>query len=252
MSLQWTLVATFLYFEVGFIFVLLLPFISATRWQQIFKSRLAKALTSYASIYFNVILVALILLLLDAIREIVKYKTKLNTSNDPQNQSLHYGPTMELVKEFRAQRNFYISGTALFLWFVMKRILAFITQTAQLIADGKASKAQAESATRAAASLLEAQNQPQSSCTESKTTSTENTSVSSGTASADQRFLFEKEEEIKQLQQSLKITKLNLETMVKQSESVSREYDNLLKEHAKLTLKLEKLEYGNNDNKKNH
>ena len=63
MTLQWTLVATFLYFEVGFIFILLLPFISPTRWQQIFKSRLVKALTSYAGIYFNVILVALILLL---------------------------------------------------------------------------------------------------------------------------------------------------------------------------------------------
>lgn len=64
MTLQWTLVATFLYVEVGFIFILLLPFISATRWQSIFRSRLVKALTSYASIYFNVILVALILLLL--------------------------------------------------------------------------------------------------------------------------------------------------------------------------------------------
>jgi hypothetical protein len=63
------------------------------------------------------------LILLDAIREIVKYKTKLNTSNDPQNQSLHYGPTMELVKEFRAQRNFYISGTALFLWLLVEVFL---------------------------------------------------------------------------------------------------------------------------------
>lgn len=250
MSLQWTLVATFLYFEVGFIFVLLLPFISATRWQQIFKSRLVKALTSYASIYFNVILVALILLLLDAIREIVKYKTKLNTSNDPQHQSLHYGPTMELVKEFRAQRNFYISGTALFLWFVMKRILAFITQTAQLIADGVAAKKQAESATRTAELLLEAQNnqQLQSSSTESKTTSTETVAA----ATVDQSALLAKDDEIKQLEQSLKTAKLNLDTMVKQSESVSREYDNLLKEHAKLTLKLEKLEYGSSDSKKDH
>jgi B-cell receptor-associated protein 31 len=74
------------------------------------------ALTSYGSLYFNVILVALVLLLLDAIREITKYKTRLNTSNDPTHGSLHYGPTMELVREFRAQRNFYISGTALFLW----------------------------------------------------------------------------------------------------------------------------------------
>ena len=34
------------------------------RWQKIFKSRLVLAMTSYASLYFNVILVALVLLLL--------------------------------------------------------------------------------------------------------------------------------------------------------------------------------------------
>ena len=86
------------------------------RWQKIFRSRLVTALTSYASLYFNVILIALVLFLLDAIREITKYKTRLNSANDPQHGSLHYGPTMELVREFRAQRNFYISGTSLFLW----------------------------------------------------------------------------------------------------------------------------------------
>ena len=51
----------------------------------------------------------------DAIREITRYKEKLNSPTGG-NHDLHYGPTMELVKEFRAQRNFYISGTALFLW----------------------------------------------------------------------------------------------------------------------------------------
>jgi B-cell receptor-associated protein 31 len=64
MSFQWTLVATFLYTEVGFISLLLLPFISPTTWNKIFKSRVVVALTSYASLYFNVILVMLILLLL--------------------------------------------------------------------------------------------------------------------------------------------------------------------------------------------
>ena len=87
------------------------------RWQEIFRSRIVIALTSYGSLYFNVILVALVLLLIDAIREISRYKTKLHSANDAgHGGALHYGPTMELVREFRAQRNFYISGTALFLW----------------------------------------------------------------------------------------------------------------------------------------
>lgn len=70
-------------------------------------------------------LVALVLLLIDAIREISIYKTRLNSSNDPQHGALHYGPTMELVKEFRAQRNFYIAGTALFLWLYVDLPLLF-------------------------------------------------------------------------------------------------------------------------------
>ena len=58
--------------------------------------------------------------------------------------------------------------------------------------------------------------------------------------------------QIRLLIKSLKTAKADVEAMTKQSESVTREYDNLLKEHAKLTLKLEKLEYGSSDNKKDH
>lgn len=78
MSLQWTLVATFLYTEVGFMCILLLPFISPTTWQKLFKSRFVMALASYASIYFNVILIALILLLLGEIIFLNKNKYNLN------------------------------------------------------------------------------------------------------------------------------------------------------------------------------
>jgi hypothetical protein len=126
----------------------------------------------------------------------------------------------------------------------MKRILALITNTAQLVADGKASKAQAESATRTATALLEQQS------TESKATQ----EVARDAINTDdiEQSLLEKQEEIRLLIKSLKTAKADVEAMTKQSESVTREYDNLLKEHAKLTLKLEKLEYGSSDNKKDH
>ena len=42
-----------------------------------------------------------------------------------------------------------------------------------------------------------------------------------------------------------------METMQKQSKGLIREYDNLLKENAKLTSKLEKIEYAN-ESKKDH
>jgi len=245
MSLQWTLVATFLYVEVGFMIILLLPFISPTRWQKIFKSRIVVALTSYGSLYFNVILVALVLLLLDAIREITKYKTRLNTSNDPTHGSLHYGPTMELVREFRAQRNFYISGTALFLWFVIKRLLTLITNSAHLIVENTAVKKQAESASRTAAALLEeAAKDTKKSETDSKATE------EAGDIHLENLKI--KEQEIRLLNENLKKARADLDAMKKQAESVSREYDNLLKEHAKVTATLERLEGQNEGGKKDN
>ena len=70
MSLQWTLVATFLYAEVAFMCILLLPFISPTLWQKVLKSRIIMALGSYASFYFHGVLIALILLLLGKLNKI--------------------------------------------------------------------------------------------------------------------------------------------------------------------------------------
>jgi B-cell receptor-associated protein 31 len=235
MSLQWTLVATFLYAEVGFMCILLLPFISPTRWQKILKSRLVQALGSYASIYFNVILVALILLLLDAIREISKYKAKISNNHD---QGPGYGNSLELVKEFRAQRNFYIAGTALLLWFVIKRILALIAKSAQLIAESSAAKSQAESASRTAAALLET-----SSSDKISKKDTEQTTEDLKTC------LKSKDDAIVILEKELKSAEKNVQAMKKQSENVTKEYDNLLKEHAKVTAKLDRLEYSAENNK---
>jgi len=205
------------------------------------------ACTSYASIYFNVILVALILLLLDAIREISKYSSRIHASNDPANGSLHYGPTMELVREFRAQRNFYISGTALFLWFVIKRLLALISYAAHLIAQNQAYKSQAESASRAATALIDARG------TERPAGAAAAAKSPSAPPAPDTEFaerLKVKEGEIDALQRSYRTAKNDMDSMKKQSESVAREYDNLLKDHAKLQAKLEKYESGGGEQSK--
>jgi B-cell receptor-associated protein 31 len=198
---------------------------------------------SYGSLYFNVILVALVLLLLDAIREITRYKEKLHSPNGSGgHDGLHYGPTMELVKEFRAQRNFYISGTALFLWFVMKRLLALITNSARLIAENQAIKNQAESATRAANALLE--QQPDNKDEKSKNRKTSESSTSTNNEAKELMELLElKADELNDVRQTLKSKLIDLEVMKKQSENLAREYDNLLKEHTNVTAKLEKYEY---------
>jgi len=193
-------------------------------------------------------LVALVLLLLDAIREISIYKTRLNSSNDPQHGSLHYGPTMELVKEFRAQRNFYIAGTALFLWFVTKRLLSLIAQQAQLIAENEAVKKQAESASRAASAMLNA-SAPEAPSDKDRRKS--ETGGKDATAELE-RQLLHKNEELEQAKKSLNSAKLDLDTMKKQSKAVTDEYDNLLKEHAKVLARLEKFETGESGDGKKH
>ena len=53
MSLQWTLVAGVLYAEIGLVLLLLLPFISPTRWNAVFKSRIVMALSTFSTIYFR-------------------------------------------------------------------------------------------------------------------------------------------------------------------------------------------------------
>uniref|UniRef100_A0A8C3HVL0 Endoplasmic reticulum transmembrane protein n=1 Tax=Chrysemys picta bellii TaxID=8478 RepID=A0A8C3HVL0_CHRPI len=64
MSLQWTAVATFLYAEVFAVLLLCIPFISAPRWQKIFRSRLVRLVVTYGNTFFVVLIVILVLLLL--------------------------------------------------------------------------------------------------------------------------------------------------------------------------------------------
>ncbi len=52
------------------------------------------------------------------------------------------------MRLFRAQRNFYISGFALFLCLVIKRMVALISSAATLEAEKEAAVKQAKSASR--------------------------------------------------------------------------------------------------------
>ena len=58
------------------------------------------------------------------------------------------------MRLFRAQRNFYISGFALFLSLVIRRLVTLISSQAALLAQSEAALRQAQSASTAARSLL--------------------------------------------------------------------------------------------------
>jgi chromosome segregation ATPase len=129
-----------------------------------------------------------------------------------------------------------------FILSVLKRLLALISNTAQLIAENKAIKQQAESANRAAKSLLDASAPPAPGDEKRERKKSESSEKSSSAEL--ERQLLSKSEELEQIRKSYQSAKVDLETMKKQAKSVTEEYDNLLKEHAKVLARLERFESG--------
>ena len=63
---------------------------------------------------------------------------------------------IEAVKEFRSQRNLYITGMSLFLMFVIRRLVVLLTITADLIQDLDTSKRENFSLKNELTTVLEA------------------------------------------------------------------------------------------------
>lgn len=122
MSIQWTFIAGYLYFEVAIVIVMIMPIFSPRRWNQFFKSRIFSMFQQHAAAYFYVLLGVLSLFLLDAIREMRKYSSNMEAGAHTNLSSEMKGS----VKLFRAQRNFYITGFAIFLAFVIRRLVSML------------------------------------------------------------------------------------------------------------------------------
>nr|XP_061797428.1 B-cell receptor-associated protein 29 [Nerophis lumbriciformis] len=152
MTLQWTAVAFFLYMEIGILVILCLPFISAKRWQSVFNLRIWSPLAHFWNKVFLTMIVILIVLFLDAVREVRKYSVKDLGTDAKLLPNMHDHMHMKL---FRAQRNLYISGFAVFLWLVMKRVVTLINQLASVSMTTAALQAQAENANKAAQKYME-------------------------------------------------------------------------------------------------
>lgn len=245
MSLQWTLVAVFLYSEIAIVIILLLPFISPLRWHRIFKSRICQSIANQANLYFLVFIGILILFFLDSIREMRKYTASKEHAHSEGHAHLE-AEIQVSMKLFRSQRNYYIAGFALFLWLVIRRLVTLISAQANLLACCEASKKQAESATARAERLME----------ENERRRLEN-SVKEENADNEGNFqLEEQEKEIRDLKEELRKTKeelnhekINLEAIREQANGVSQEYDRLLKEYSKTQKQLEQMT-GDKEDKK--
>jgi len=163
--------------------------------------------------YFYILVAILVLFFLDAIREMNKYS---DTPNGEASHPTHLDAQMQTsLRLFRAQRNFYISGFALFLSLIIKKLVALITTSALLEIEMEAAMKQAQSATRAAELLMN----------------------DDKGASEFEKKLEEKDEE---LQKAL----ADVTSMKSQSINLTTEYDRLMEEKDKLELRLRVLDSG--------
>lgn len=214
MSLQWTAVATILYLEVIFLILMLLPIIKPTTWHKIFNSKIVLFIKRYK--YIQHILVGILgLLLLDAIRDVSRY-----TRNFSDTEVGAQTPTAEVqyhMKLFRAQRNFYIAGFAMFLYYVIRALASKISYEAQLIISNSAVMKQAESASKMAKSMLGSEN-----------------ARDSGDSPALQQQINKLETDKRALSKELEVKDKDVTAMKKQSDSLKKEYDRLLEDFNQL------------------
>lgn len=229
MSLQWTLVATFLYTEIAVVIILLLPFISPTRWNAIFQSNAIKTFKSTSHYYFRFSVGILFLLFVDAIRSVRHYTAPMEVEHGH-----HDGPLAEMqyhMKLFRGQRNLYICGFALFLVFVIRRLVFLLAEQANLIAQKEAALKQAKSASDAAQSLMASG--------DGKKTEAGGDDVAKLRASVN-----EAAKERDDALDKVETLKKQLDALKRQAEGTNKEYDRLMGEHEKLQKKLEQASAG--------
>ncbi|XP_056139151.1 B-cell receptor-associated protein 29-like isoform X2 [Lampris incognitus] len=223
MTLQWTSVAFFLYVEVGVLLILCLPFISARRWQIIFQLSIWNSVARFWNKVFLTMIIILVVLFLDAVREVRKY----SSSDHGKDAKLHPNMFDHLhMKLFRSQRNLYISGFSLFLWLVMRRVITLINQLATASGAIAALQTQAEHTSQAAKKYMEDNELLKQTLKDGKGDKT----------TVEGMELLKKEVEklkgeLKTVEDALKNSHSEAGAMKKQTDSLAKEYDRLLKEN---------------------
>ena len=234
MSLQWTLIAGFLYLELAIIFIMLLSIIKPQLWRSLFQSNFAQSLSRQSNLYLYAFIGILCLFFLESIREFHKYSGKVRHDDRiyPGSASF-YEDQMRL---FRAQRNFYISGFSLFGLFIIKRLTSLISQQAMLKANAEASRRQAENLTEHLKNL-EAVDSSKSELKFSNAGDTPGSTASSGDAD---KILAEMKDCIAELEEKNRFLSIDLTAMKTQAEATNAEFDRLTELYAELQNKYDR------------
>lgn len=235
MTIQWVAVASFLYAEIGLILIFCLPVISPQRWHKIFSFSVWTKIASFWNKAFLTIIILLVVLFLDAVREVKKYSSiNVVEKNSASRPTAYEQAQMRL---FRSQRNLYISGFSLFFWLVLRRLVTLITQLAKEITNKGVLKIQAENTNKAAKKFMEENERL-------KLVLKNNDNTEEHVLETENKKLVEDKErlksELKKASDALFKAQNDVMTMKTQSERLSKEYDRLLKEHSELQNHLEK------------
>ncbi|CAF0874021.1 unnamed protein product [Brachionus calyciflorus] len=185
MSILWTLIEWVFYLELIFLTLLILPNISPLKWQEFFKSSIALRFSQNINLYFNLIIIALVLLITDDNPGDSSHKSRNCDRQNPVN--------LNILMRFITQYKYFMSGSVLILWFVVKRLIMLIQNLNELIHENEAIKRQAESFVNTANNLLE----------ESKNDNADSIEM--------EKELMRNKDEIKRLNKELSIAKLDLE-----------------------------------------
>ncbi|XP_029010633.1 B-cell receptor-associated protein 29-like [Betta splendens] len=224
MTLQWSAVAFFLYAEVAVNLILCIPFISARRWRLLFSWRLWNWLSPYWNKCFFTMIMVLIVLFLDAVREVQKYSGPEPTQDANVNPTLYDHIHMKL---FRAQRNLYLSGFSLFLWLITRRVVTLLNQVAAASENSAALQEQVERA------ITEARRHQDDNRRLKETVVEEEKSMSA----KNHQLKLEVEKlagDLQTAEKDLHQSHAEVEAMKRQSKGLAQEYDRLLREHHQL------------------
>lgn len=115
--------------EVIFLTLLCISYIPSSVWLAIFRNSVVVTIQTYSKTYSTIIVCFLLVLWADSIREIWKY----NDASESIEETFGWASSDALVHSrlFRAQRNFYLVGAALFLFIISRRMVELILQQAE-------------------------------------------------------------------------------------------------------------------------
>ncbi|NXI37021.1 BAP29 protein, partial [Galbula dea] len=207
------------------------------RWQKIFMFPLWSKMAVFWNKIFLTIIVLLIVLFLDAIREVRKYSA-VHVNERAVNVNTNAFDHIQM-KLFRSQRNLYISGFSLFLWLVLRRTVTLLTQLAKGMASHAALEVQVNDATEAAKKYMAENERLQEALSEKGSKKRDSVQLTDEKLKKEVEHL---KAELQKTSNALHKANNEVTAVKKQSEGLKREYDHLMKEYERLQGSLNEAE----------